>query len=97
MSDLQAKLELKKQQLLIKAKNKNKRYAYCIYLNNELYSRFQTAGKRLEHLRTSFFSIASYQKEVRLLYLRDPPERIEPIPDNVKKLISKMNYNEADL
>jgi len=96
--NLKAKLELKKKQLMSKTLNATKRYGYCIYLDNELYSRFQNAHKRAEHLRTMFFETASYQKEVRLLYFKDPPERIPPIREDIKRLICKAKLkDEANL
>lgn len=76
----------------------SKNYAYCIYLNDELYSRFPNSEKRAQHLKTMFFETASYQKEVRLLYFKDPPERVPPIPDDVRRLIYRAKIrNEAKL
>lgn len=98
MLNLKAKLELKKKQLMSKALASSKNYAYCIYLDNELYCRFVNAGKRAQHLKTMFFTTASFNKEVRLLYFKNPPERIPPIPDDVKRIISKRKIrDEANL
>ena len=86
---IESLLNAKRQELLKKfTRNRKSAYAYCVYLNNELYSRFRDNDARQRHLASRIFKVASYQADVKLIYHKNPPDVLIDWKNQ-----SKNNYN----
>lgn len=75
MFKIEELIKAKKRELIENSRRVHGRaYGYCIYLDNQLYSRFRDCEARFNHMKTRKFKVASYQADVKLIYHKDPPD-----------------------